>query len=266
MRKDCPREPGPNRWPIGIPRILHFVRKDEAPEARLVPNVDKTLELYAREGQEAGTSATDKVSVWSDQECELVVKKTFPSLLRWFLNESKGMYKADICRYCLLYQHGGLYVDDDIEFIEPPFAPLRCDDELVTATEKDDSGLFQAYLASRAGHPVLLQTLEDMLLSYERGKGGGDNRRHLKKAADRWKKRDKASGTRYLLESKLNSEDQFWRELGTNCNCVVRDEDWNVFFFSHTYPSKSCWKQPKWDFCTDNKLPTSTNLKRDSSK
>ena len=61
-----------------------------------------------------------------------------------------------------------------------------------------------------------METLDAMLHSYEMGKGGGDNRKHLKAAANKFKK-NVGSGVRYLLESKLNSKDQFWKELGTNC-------------------------------------------------
>ena len=47
---------------------------------------------------DAGTVANDHIMIWSDVECEAVVTATFPGLVRWFNNESKGMYKADICR------------------------------------------------------------------------------------------------------------------------------------------------------------------------
>ena len=42
-----------------------------------------------------------------------------------FDRERWGPFKADLCRYAVLYLHGGLYVDDDLEFIQSPGAPLR---------------------------------------------------------------------------------------------------------------------------------------------
>ena len=53
---------------------------------------------FQQESVSAGTVVNDHIMIWSDVECEAVVTATFPGLVRWFNNESKGMYKADICR------------------------------------------------------------------------------------------------------------------------------------------------------------------------
>eukprot|EP00040_Diaphanoeca_grandis_P042558 m.265300 g.265300 ORF g.265300 m.265300 type:complete len:402 (-) comp61093_c0_seq1:225-1430(-) len=250
-----------SKWPIGIPRRLHFVRKEPTPESKLVDNVNRTVSLFRNESRvNAPFHEPETIQVWTDVECEVEINATMPALLTWFKKEEKGMYKADICRYVVLYRLGGLYVDDDIGFIESPWAPLECRDEFLTPLEKDGGGIFQAYMAVRAHHAVLLQTLKLMLADYEAGGGAANNRKHLKKALSEWTTSDKKTGVRYLYETKMNSKDRHWKPLGTNCNCAVRNDKWNVFFLSHVYPSHSCWLQPKWDFCTDDKLPLSVPL------
>ena len=58
-----------------------------------------------------------------------------------------------------------------VRFIESPWAPLECGDEFTSPKEKGGPGIFQAYMAVRAGHPVLMTTLEAMLKDYESSGG-----------------------------------------------------------------------------------------------
>ena len=62
-------------------------------------------------------SSTHRISCFSDAECQPLVRQCFPyiSPRRW--HAIHGVMRADICRYCLLYLHGGLYVDSDVRML-----------------------------------------------------------------------------------------------------------------------------------------------------
>jgi hypothetical protein len=117
--------PPPYAWPVAIPTLLHFVvRRADA----ISVNMRSTARLFMQEVRGAG-----KVIIWTDGECRRAIQclpeALEPSTLlaRWD-GERHGPYRADLCRYVLLYVHGGLYVDDDLEFIAPPGAALMPND------------------------------------------------------------------------------------------------------------------------------------------
>ena len=66
-----------------------------------------------------------------------------------------GAYQADLFRYCLLYVHGGCYVDSQTQ----PFIPLRevikPDSQFVSARDLFDFGVLQCFLCCLPKHPVL---------------------------------------------------------------------------------------------------------------
>jgi hypothetical protein len=130
--------------------------------------------------------------------CARLINFTFPDLLPHFLQEPNGAFKGDICRLAALYLHGGYYFDVDMEVIEPyiagssPFPsptsliPLielssakprqenTNDVFFVTVWNEPRNAMFQSFMASTPGHPIL-STAMDELLEYYKGK-----RPHLK--------------------------------------------------------------------------------------
>ena len=135
--------PPPYAWPVAIPTLLHFVvRRADA----ISVNMRSTARLFMQEVRGAG-----KVIIWTDGECRRAIQclpeALEPSTLlaRWD-GERHGPYRADLCRYVLLYVHGGLYVDDDLEFIAPPGAALMPHDS-VRDRAPDDRTLMRHALA-----------------------------------------------------------------------------------------------------------------------
>jgi hypothetical protein len=270
---------GQQRWPVAIPRRLHFVRKDrdlqDPKDIDLKKNAERTIAMFKhesqnydgsrREEQKQADEGDNAILIWTDTECVGVITEVYPAALPMFHKAKEGMYKADVCRYALLYKYGGLYVDDDIEFVESPFAPLHCSDQFVVPLEPGKKAMFQAYIAVRAKHPVMLTTLA----SIARENRVSSNRKYLKNALDDWDKVGR--GTRRLIESKINKGDRLYTGLGSNCDCVVRNSEWNVFFRSHVAWSHSCSRPSgcpqcytvppkKYDWCIDNNLPLSVPL------
>lgn len=66
-----------------------------------------------------------------------------------------GAYQADLFRYCLLYVHGGCYVDSQTQ----PFIPLRQviepDSQFVSARDYFEFGILSCFLCCLPQHPVL---------------------------------------------------------------------------------------------------------------
>lgn len=57
---------------------------------------------------------------WSDDACEYLVRHYFdPRVWQLYSGLVPGAYKADVWRLCALYAFGGVYLDIDMEMIEP---------------------------------------------------------------------------------------------------------------------------------------------------
>lgn len=89
------------------------------------------------------------------------------SVLKTYKKITIGASKADFFRYAVLYKMGGVYVDIDSliktridDFILP-------NDEAVIAYETNGMYYCQWALFFSAGHPFLLQTLEDIIHNIE---------------------------------------------------------------------------------------------------
>jgi inositol phosphorylceramide mannosyltransferase catalytic subunit len=56
--------------------------------------------------------------LWTDKDNRELIKKHYPKFLTIYDNYSKGVYRADIARYIIIYHYGGLYVDLDFECLK----------------------------------------------------------------------------------------------------------------------------------------------------
>lgn len=79
-----------------------------------------------------------------------------------FLSLKSGEHKADLFRYFYLYVRGGVYFDTDVLLVRDLAPYLSGVDFLSVNSGAVGDSLFQGFLASRAGHPVLRQAIEDV--------------------------------------------------------------------------------------------------------
>jgi hypothetical protein len=97
------REEQPRDAPSGsrsIPRILHITY---ANLAKIPQKVYDNLRQYA---------GNYEVRWYNDDNARDFLQMHFaPAVLRAFDRAIKGAHKADLLRYCLLYIHGGVYID-----------------------------------------------------------------------------------------------------------------------------------------------------------
>lgn len=65
---------------------------------------------------------------WTDDDLAELFAKEFPQWSSRYNQVTKGVVKADLGRYAILYVHGGLYIDTDYKFLRYPVGMLnaRC--------------------------------------------------------------------------------------------------------------------------------------------
>lgn len=70
-----------------------------------------------------------------------------------------GAFRADLWRYCVLYEQGGVYADMDTVCRYPMDRLLGPDDGFVVAHDANPIRLFNAFLCARPKHPILWTVL-----------------------------------------------------------------------------------------------------------
>lgn len=96
------------------------------------------------------------VVYWSDTDCE----NNFDPLQRFFfVRETDGRLKSDMCRLKMLQIHGGVYIDNDIRLLSNPFLHIPSTTTFASVWSYDRRGIFQAFLATSKDNPILKNTL-----------------------------------------------------------------------------------------------------------
>jgi mannosyltransferase OCH1-like enzyme len=104
--------------------------------------------------------------LFDDNDCREFIKNNFnPEVLHAYDTLIPGAYKADLWRYCVLYIHGGIYMD----------IKLRCINQfkLIELTEQNHLvkdrplplSIFNALMVSQKGNPLLLQAIQRIVLN-----------------------------------------------------------------------------------------------------
>lgn len=164
---------GPDKENQALPRILHFTHyadllRDDDENTSLDPELH-----YLRDNVKRIISLHPGASYkfFLDKDCVDSLQRTQPKLIPHFLNETQGMYKADICRGSMLLEFGGLYFDVDLGVRENIFQVLKKDTTFATVVVHAESlhkgAFFQAFMAATPNHPVIQMYLDSFLDYYE---------------------------------------------------------------------------------------------------
>lgn len=86
----------------------------------------------------------------------------FPDVSCRFRDLRSGEHKADLFRYYYLYTLGGVYFDTDVLMVAPLERYLSGCGFLSVRSGAVPNSLFQGFLASEAGHPVLERAIKDV--------------------------------------------------------------------------------------------------------
>lgn len=107
--------------------------------------------------------------LYDDRECRKFLEDEFGAeYAEAFDDLIPGAFKCDLWRYAMLYTKGGVYMDIDLVELVPLDQIIGPDDRLVTVVDRKLPGtrgceLYQAFLATEPGHPILLSALERSL-------------------------------------------------------------------------------------------------------
>jgi hypothetical protein len=97
--------------------------------------------------------------LYDDAECRAFIAQYFPAEVVWAFDSLRpGAYKADLWRYCILYIHGGVYLDCKyvgingfkfIDYVYGEYLTMDCDGE----------NIYNAFMICRAGNKILLECI-----------------------------------------------------------------------------------------------------------
>lgn len=152
--------------------FTHYVNLLTTPTSALEDPEDVSLQANVR--NTIALHPKSNVHFFTDQDCTEAIRQAMMGdddiLVSYFQNETKGMFKADICRGAALYNLGGLYFDVDIEARVNIFDVLTPrSTEFVTPTVHKDSnwiGFFQAFIGVTKQHPVMKRYLDLFVKHY----------------------------------------------------------------------------------------------------
>jgi mannosyltransferase OCH1-like enzyme len=107
-----------------------------------------------------------KYHLYDDEMCREFIKSHFSTdILYAFDKLIPGAYKADLWRYCVLYIHGGIYLDIKYSCVN--------NFKLISLTDKEyyvidrivygiNTGIYQAFLVSLPGNEILLKCINQI--------------------------------------------------------------------------------------------------------
>ena len=109
------------------------------------------------------------------------IKDNFPKkTLEAYDTLIPGAYKADLWRYCVLYIHGGVYVDSKSELLVSLNDVLSDNLQFLSVRDIDwpnnefKGYICQAFICARPKHPFLKQVIDMLVANSEKGSYGHD--------------------------------------------------------------------------------------------
>lgn len=107
--------------------------------------------------------------LWTDEENRDLVARFHPELLAVYDAYPHGVQRADAARLAILHRHGGLYVDLDVECLDPvdDLFPAHAVSLIREPAEQalvlgESSIVSNAVIAAPAGHPLLRRLLDEL--------------------------------------------------------------------------------------------------------
>jgi mannosyltransferase OCH1-like enzyme len=103
--------------------------------------------------------------LYDDDDCRQFILENFgKAYADAFDDLIPGAFKCDLWRYAKLYVDGGVYLDIDFTELVPLKDIIQNDDEFVSATDVKASfrppcAIFNAFIACRPKHPIMLEAL-----------------------------------------------------------------------------------------------------------
>ena len=108
--------------------------------------------------------------LFDDDDCRAFLAQQFkPPVLEAYDKLIPGAYKADLWRYCVLYIHGGIYLDIKMNF-EEDFDPqsLLSREHFPKDVPQEPPGIWQGLLVCQKGSPILRAAIGKCVYNVQR--------------------------------------------------------------------------------------------------
>jgi len=101
--------------------------------------------------------------LFDDNECRNFIRDHFrPDVLQAYDTLIPGAYKADLWRYCVLFIHGGVYLD--IKYVPiRGFRFIQLMNEEHYVVDIDGHNIYNAFIVSRPGSPILFKAIRKIV-------------------------------------------------------------------------------------------------------
>jgi mannosyltransferase OCH1-like enzyme len=141
---------------MAIPRIVHQIWRDgDIPRRWRAPVA--SVKLY---------HPGWRYELWTDDRAARHIAEAHPLLYPVYTGLSRDIMRADVLRYVLMHDFGGMYCDLDFEFLRPwPY----CEETLLLSLERDraygdpEDAIANYFFASAPGHPLWRLILDDVV-------------------------------------------------------------------------------------------------------
>ena len=98
----------------------------------LPPKMKENLELLKQQNPEF------KHYLYDDAMCRNFIQQNFDADVLYSFDKLKpGAYKADLWRYCIIYEYGGIYADSDTVLVDNPMIFMNTTAKLLVVPEND---------------------------------------------------------------------------------------------------------------------------------
>ena len=119
---------------------------------------------------------------FDDNACRNFIKDNFPKkVLAAYDTLIPGAYKADLWRYCVLYIHGGVYVDIKAELLVSLNDVIPENIEFLSIKDRNRTNnefigyIYQAFICAKPKHPFLKQAIDMIVENANTGYYGYDD-------------------------------------------------------------------------------------------
>ncbi|CAJ1330412.1 unnamed protein product [Effrenium voratum] len=141
---------------FAIPSIVH--QTAPADRTRWDPRWEKCQLSWRR----ACPAPEFRYMLWDDDGLRQLVEEAFPQFLTIYDSYKEHIQRVDFARAAMLYIHGGLYVDMDVEALACPFGHFPAGKVSVVASPYVQNEKHQnSMMASPPGHPFWVAMAEE---------------------------------------------------------------------------------------------------------
>jgi len=98
---------------------------------------------------------------FDDRKSREFIKEHFsPRVLKSYDTIVPGAYKADLFRYCVLYEKGGVYVDTGMVALSSLDDIILPTDLFVSPEDNGLGGIYNAFMCAVPGHPIIKMAID----------------------------------------------------------------------------------------------------------